>query len=77
MINWNRRKYTQEEFVNAWNSSLSIAEVADKLGCNKSGGGYKTLKTTASDLGLTSEHMTGKVWNQGERLALCRKSPRI
>ena len=67
MINWNRRKYSQEQFRDAWEKSLSIAEVADKLGCNKNGGGYQTLRSTAEELGLSREHMTGSAWNVGER----------
>ena len=59
-VNWNARRYTREEFADAWNSSLSIAEVARKLDCNKNGGGYMSLKTAALDLGLTKDHMTGQ-----------------
>jgi hypothetical protein len=66
--NWSRRKYTKEEFREAWNSSLSIAEVARKLNCNKTGGGYHTLKSAAKELGLTTEHMTGQAWNKGRKL---------
>lgn len=65
MIKWSRRKYTKEQFVEAWSSSQSIAEVANKLDCNKSGGGYFTLKQTAVELGLTKEHMSGQGWNKG------------
>lgn len=66
MIKWNRRKYTKEQFIDAWNSSQSIAEVAGKLDCNKSGGGYFTLKQTAVELGLGNGHMTGQGWNKGQ-----------
>lgn len=64
---WSRRSYTKEEFVEAWNSSLSIAEVAKKVGRNVNGSGYLTLKTAANELGLSYEHMTGQGWNGGER----------
>lgn len=66
-INWSRRKYSKEQFIEAWSTSLSIAQVADKLGCNKTGGGYLTLRSTADSLGLSREHMTGGAWNQGNR----------
>lgn len=59
-INWNARRYTKEEFIEAWNSSLSIAEVARKLDCNKNGSGYSTLKRAADALGLTKDHMLGQ-----------------
>lgn len=71
-VNWKRRRYTEDEFREAWASSSSIAQVASKLNCNKTGGGYYSLKAAASDLGLTSEHMTGKGWNVGDHFGLSR-----
>ncbi|HKC65256.1 MAG TPA: HNH endonuclease signature motif containing protein [Pyrinomonadaceae bacterium] len=65
MVNWRRRKYSREEFTEAWLSSLSIAQVAKKLGCNTTGGGYITLKAAARELGLDNSHMTGQGWNIG------------
>ena len=34
IVNWNKRKYTQEEFIQAWLNSKTIGEVAKKLGCD-------------------------------------------
>lgn len=65
--NWNRRKYTKEQFIEAWNSSLNIAECARKLGLTIYGSTYTTLRTTATECGLTEDHMTGSAWNTGER----------
>jgi hypothetical protein len=65
MVNWQRRKYSREKFAEAWLSSSSIAQVAKKLGCNTTGGGYVTLKVAARDLGLDNSHMTGQGWNVG------------
>lgn len=65
MVNWRRRKYSREEFAEAWLGSSSIAQVAKKLGCNTTGGGYVTLKMAARDLGLDDSHMTGQGWNIG------------
>ena len=65
MVNWRRRKYSREEFTEAWLSSYSIAQVAKKLGCNMTGGGYITLKAAARELGLDNSHMTGQGWNTG------------
>lgn len=65
MINWNRRKYTEQEFINAWSSSRSIAECLRKLGHADRGGNYRAAKETAQELNLTSEHMTGQGWNLG------------
>jgi len=57
IINWERRKYTKEQFVEAWSSSYCLAEVGRKLDANKSGNGYYTLKDTAESLGLNQDHM--------------------
>jgi hypothetical protein len=65
MVNWKRRKYSREEFTKAWLSSSAIAQVAKRLGCNATGGGYITLKLAARELGLDTSHMTGQGWNVG------------
>lgn len=52
---WKKRKYTQEEFIQAWLTSRTIGEVARKLGRNHSGGGYVILKTAAQELNLIKE----------------------
>lgn len=59
-INWNRRKYSKEEFILAWETSYSIAEVARKLNLNIYGSTYQTLKDTAKELKLNKNHMTGQ-----------------
>jgi hypothetical protein len=66
-INWNRRKYSEQEFRSAWLSSYSIAEAARKLNLNIFGSTYLTMKSTAEELGLSQEHMTGQGWNTGDR----------
>lgn len=58
-VNWSRRKYSREEFVKAWNSSMSIAEVGRKLNLYMTGAGYENVKSAARDLGLTTAHMSG------------------
>ena len=65
MVNWRRRKYSREKFAEAWLSSSSIAQVAKKLDCNTTGGGYVSLKMAARELGLDDDHMTGQGWNVG------------
>lgn len=64
-INWNRRKYTEEEFIEAWGEARSIADVARRLGLTIYGSTYRTIKDTAKELGLTNEHMLGRGWNVG------------
>jgi hypothetical protein len=65
MVNWNKRKYTQEEFVRAWLSSKTIGEVTKKLGCNHSGGGYVVLRAAARQLDLPTDGMIGYGLNAG------------
>ena len=60
VINWSRRSYTKEEFIDAWTTSSNIRQVAEKLGKCKSGRGYYTIRTAAQDLNLTEEHMGPK-----------------
>ena len=62
-----RLRYTDEEFIDAVKSSLSYAEVMRKIGLTPAGGNYDTVKRKIIELNLDSSHMTGKVWNQGER----------
>lgn len=38
-----------------------------KIGLKPAGSNYDTVKRKISELGLDTSHMTGKVWNQGER----------
>ena len=66
MINWSRRKYSKEEFIEAWNASDSIAEVARRLGCNLNGGGYHTLRAAAKELSLNRDHMSGQAHLRGK-----------
>lgn len=65
MVNWSKRKYTPEEFTQAWLSSKTIGEVARKLGCNHSGGGYLVLRNAAQKLNLTAEHLVKYGLNAG------------
>lgn len=65
MINWNRRSYSKEDFIEAWNSSRSIAECLRKLHKRDRGGNYRVANETAAELGLSSEHMDGQGWNKG------------
>ena len=64
-VNWNKRKYTQEEFIRAWLNSKTIGEVSKKLGCNHSGGGYVVLSAAAQQLNLPTDHMIEYGLNTG------------
>jgi hypothetical protein len=66
-IDWKKRKYTQEEFIQAWLTSKTIGEVAKKLGRNHSGGGYVVLRAAAQQLDLPTDHMIEYGLNTGPR----------
>lgn len=60
MIRWSRRRYTRDQFIEAWNASSSIAECARLLNLIPAGGSYNQLKAAAADCGLSRDHMTGQ-----------------
>lgn len=60
-------KYTDEQFIEAVKTSLSIAEVCRKIGLKPVGGNYRTVHNKISKLNLDYSHFTGKAWNQGLR----------
>ena len=60
------RKYSEEQFVEAWNSSLSVRQVLDKLGLKAAGGNYSCANNYAKELNLTKDHMKGQGWNKGK-----------
>lgn len=62
-----KRKWTDEQFIEAVKTSLSYAEVIRKIGLKPAGSNYDTVKNKIRELNLDTSHMTGKVWNQGER----------
>ena len=62
-----KRKWTDKQFIDAVNSSLSYAQVLEKLGLKVAGSNYDTVKRKIQELHLDISHMTGKAWNQGKR----------
>lgn len=67
LIHMSRRKWTDEQFIEAVATSLSYAKVMDKIGLKPAGSNYDTVKRKIKELNLDVSHMTGKSWNQGER----------
>jgi hypothetical protein len=67
-------KYTNEQLIEAVNSSFSIAEVCRKLNIKAVGGNYNTIKNKISKLNLDISHFTGKAWNQGVRYKMIKKA---
>lgn len=62
-----KRKWTDEQFIEAVALSLSYAEVIRKLGLKPAGSNYDTVKRKISELNLDISHMTGQAWNQGNK----------
>ena len=62
-----KRKWTDEQFIEAVKSSFSYAEVLRKIGLKAAGSNYDTVKRKISELNLDTSHMTGQGWNQGDR----------
>ena len=60
-----KRKWTDSQFIDAVNSSLSYAEVLRKLELKPAGSNYDTIKRKISELNLDISHMTGQAWNVG------------
>lgn len=62
-----KRKWTDELFIEAVQTSLSYAQVLRKIGLKVAGSNYETVKRKISELNLDTSHMTGMAWNQGKR----------
>ena len=62
-----KRKWTDEQFINAVKESFSYAQVIEKLNLKVAGSNYDTVKRKIKDLNLDISHMTGQGWNVGDR----------
>ena len=62
-----KRRWTDEQFIEAVRSSLSYAQVLQKLNLKVAGSNYDTVKRKICQLGLDTSHMTGQGWNTGYR----------
>ena len=62
-----KRKWTDKQFTEAVETSLSYSEVIRKLGLKPAGSNYETVTRKVSELNLDTSHMTRQAWNQGDR----------
>ena len=62
-----KRKWTDQDFVEAVRTSYSYAQVIEKLHLRVAGSNYDTVKRKIKELHLDVSHMTGQAWNQGIR----------
>jgi len=68
-----KRKWTDQDFVEAVASSFSYAQVIEKLHLKVAGSNYDTVKRKIEELHLDTSHMTGKGWNTGKRYSPLRE----
>lgn len=69
------RSWTDEQLLQAVESSKSYRAVIQKIGLIPAGGNYEHVKHTIEELGLPTAHFTGKRWNTGLRYELVGKVP--
>ena len=62
-----KRKWTDQDFVEAVRTSTSYAQVIRKLHLQVAGSNYDIVKRKIMELHLDVSHMTGQAWNQGAR----------
>jgi hypothetical protein len=55
-----KRKYTDEQFIQAVKESFSVREALKKLGLSPTGGSYKLFVKRCKMLNLDTSHFTGK-----------------
>lgn len=60
-----RRKYTDEDLINAVKKSHSYSETCRNLGVSCKGHSLKIIKNKIINLGLDTTHFTGQRWNKG------------
>ena len=58
------RKYTDEEFVKAFNESVSIREILTKLNVSPAGGNYLAANKLIERLQLDKSRLKGQAWNK-------------
>lgn len=72
-----KRKWTDQQFIQAVKTSLSYAEVIRKLGLKEAGSNYDTVKRKIKELNLDISHMTNKGWNIGKRFRILKPAQPI
>lgn len=70
--NWRSNSYTKEQFLEAWYSSTSIAQVLRKVKLVPAGGNYETINRLKKSLNLNTDHMLGQASNRGRKFGPAR-----
>jgi hypothetical protein len=61
-----KRKYTEQQFIDAVKNSTSYRQILEKLSLKEAGGNYKTIKHYIKELRLDTNHLTGQGWLKGK-----------
>lgn len=62
------KNYTDEDIRIAVETSVSIAQVLNKLGLKPCGGNYQNIQRKISKLGYDVSHFTGQLWHKDKFL---------
>lgn len=62
-----KRKWSDQDLINAVKDSFSYSQVIQKLGLRPAGSNYNTVKFKIKSLNLDISHFTGQGWNIGIR----------
>ena len=70
-----KRKWTDEQFIEAVANNYSIAGVIRDLGLIPAGGNYATVNNKIKELNLDISHFTGQGWNVGMKFKPKKAKP--
>ncbi|NOY98461.1 MAG: HNH endonuclease [Chloroflexi bacterium] len=61
-----KRKYSDEQLINAVQNSQSIRSVLQKIGLTPAGGNYESIKKRIHELGIDTSHFLGQAILKGK-----------
>ena len=70
-----KARYTEEQFIEAVRTSISIREVLKKIGVRPTGGNYDVAKRKIKCLNLDTKHFRGKGYLRGQTHNWAKKTP--
>lgn len=70
-----KRKYTDEQLIEAVKNSMSIRQVLSKIGLVEAGGNYAIVKKRIKSMGIDNSHFTGKGHLKGKTHTWSVKTP--
>lgn len=70
-----KRKYTDDQFIQAVQGCTSARQVLSRLGLKETGANYKGVKVRAKQWGLDTSHWTGSAYLKGKTHNFTRARP--